>query len=293
MVTSAQFDYLPRGSVRFDFDDVFANAGVGAHRLAVHMTHSASWLVNQAEPTPTPALLIGTVEVEARGQRWLAGLEPRVLPLRGYSVSEQLLISTADEQLIALDHARGDGEFSLVLHLQLTLLGPSAEIYPIRDTQVSVRVPRGRWLELLDQLGSEVGILIRVASPLTDATATEAATADEQPSLSRTVARLRQARQQVRDHQWESAAATCRQVLDGVRALAGPDLPDATSLKSVDPKKRCSDQRWAALYYDTYSLGSAAAHDDPVTADFVWSRADAEAMLAMTAALLNHYLATE
>ena len=72
-----------------------------------------------------------------------------------------------------------------------------------------------------------------------------------------------------------------------------PCLPGAASLKSVDPKKRNSDQRWAALYYDTYSLGSAAAHDDPVTTDFVWSRADAEAMLAMTAALLNHYLATE
>lgn len=258
------------------------------------MTHSASWLVNQAEPKPNPALLTGTVEVEARGQRWLAGLEPRVLPLRGYPVSEQLLVSTSDEQLIALDQARGDGEFSLVLTLQLTLLDPPDAIYPITDTQVSIRVPRGRWLELLDQLGSEVGILIRVPSPLTEATATEATSADALPSRSRTVARLRQARQQVRDHQWESAAATCRQVLDGVAALAGPGLPDATAVRSVDAKKRNPDQRWAALlYHDTYSLGSAATHDDEVTASFVWSRADAEALLTMTAALLNHYLAVE
>ncbi len=287
------FDYLPLGSVRFDFDDVFANAGVGAHRLAVHMTHSASWLVNQAEPASSPALLTGTVEVEARGQRWLAGLEPRVLTLRGYPVSEQLLISTSDEQLIALDQVRGDGEFSLVLTVQLTLLDPPDAIHPVTDTQVSIRVPRGRWLELLDQLGSEVGILIRVPSPLTGATATEATCADALPSLSRTVARLREARQQVRDHQWEPAVTTCRQVLDGVAALAGPNLTAAAGFRSVDPKKRNSDQRWAALFYDTYSLGSAATHDDEVTADFVWSRADAEAMLTMTAALLNHYLAIE
>lgn len=294
MTTTTTIDFNPLGPVRIDFEDVFATAGIGAHRLAIRLKHSAAWLAQPAQgaaPAASPALLTGTVEIESGGVRWFAGFEPKVLVLRSYPVSDDLLVSTTDEQVIALERARGDGGFWLVVTFQLVLLEPPGAVYPIRDDQVRMPVSATRWQELLDQLGSEVGIVIRVPSALIGGTPTPGANAGTEAGQSRLAGRLRQARQQVRDHQWEEAVSTCRKALEGIPVLAG-SMPSAASLKSVDAQHRTADQRWAAIYHDACSLASAAHHDDDVTADFTWSRADSEAVLAVTAALLNHYLAS-
>lgn len=291
-MTTTTFDYLPSGRVRFDLEGLYATAGAGAHRFALRCKSAASWLEPEPEPAGAAALLTGTVDVATRGQRWVGGLQPVLLTLRSYPVPTDLLLSVTDDQLVALDLARADGGFELVLTLQMALLEPPAGAPPVRDTQVTLPVPRGRWLDLLDQLGREVGIQIRVPSPLGSSASPSLADEDDAASLSRTVARLRQARSQIRENQWAGAVTSCRMALDGVAALASPPLPTLASVKAISPRERTSEQRWASLYYDAHSLASAAVHDDEVTAGFEWSRADAEGLLAMTAALLNHYLAT-
>jgi hypothetical protein len=290
MITTT-LDYLPHGRVRIDLDGLYATAGVAAHRLAIRGHFAASWLDKEPEPAASPALLTGTVDVATRGQRWFGGLQPVALTLRSFPVATDLILSTSDEQLVALDHARDDGDLQLVLNLQMVLLDPPGPAQPISDVQVTVPISRARWLELLDQLGSEIGLLIRVPSPLDSSTSLVAADARDRASLSRTASRLRQARGQLREHQWAGAVTSCRLALEGVAALAGPRLPTLASVKGVNPKDRTAEQRWASLYYDAQSLASAAVHDDDVTLGFTWSRADAEGLLAMTAALLNRYLA--
>jgi hypothetical protein len=291
MITTS-LDYLPRGRVRVDLDEIFATAGVGAHRLAIQGQFTASWLDQESDGAATPALLTGTVDVSTRGQRWLGGLQPLVVTLRGFPVHRDLLLSVSDEQVVALDRARADGDLHFVVTLQMTLLEPPGAVHPVGDTQVTLPVSRARWLELLDQLGIEIAISIRVPSPL-DATHSLGPTDESgEASLSRTVARLRAARGQLREHQWEAAVASCRLALEGVVGLARP-LPSEPSVRAVIPRERTSEQRWASLYYGARSLASAALHDDEVTADFAWSRTDVEGLLAMTAALVNHYLAEQ
>jgi hypothetical protein len=140
-------------------------------------------------------------------------------------------------------------------------------------------------------VGTEVGILLRVPSPLTDSSTTPppAASAEDAASLAQATARLRQASAELRDHQWEHCVATCRRVLENLARLV--DLPLATVVSKIKAEDRTQDERWATIYYDVKSMASAAHHDDSTTEGFSWNRADAEAVLAATAGLLTRYTA--
>jgi hypothetical protein len=144
---------------------------------------------------------------------------------------------------------------------------------------------RVRWLELLDGIGAAAAITVRVPSPLTDGPNVAAAPAQPtQPSLTQAAARLREARGQLRDRSWDQAVATCRKVLENIAALV--TLPTAGSLRAINASDRTKEQRWAASYYDLCSLTSAAHHE---TSKITFDQADAESILAMTAALLRNY----
>ncbi|MFI5950396.1 hypothetical protein ACIA8B_22800 [Micromonospora chalcea] len=152
-----------------------------------------------------------------------------------------------------------------------------------------MRIPRTRWLELLNQAGTEVDVLVRVPSPLTDSALTTppASSNEDAASLAQATARLRQARAELRDQQWEHCVATCRRVLENISRLV--NIPSSRSVSNTPADQRTPDQRWAAIYWDIKSMANAAHHDDGTTAGFAWSRADAEAILATTAGLLLKY----
>lgn len=63
-------------------------------------------------------------------------------------------------------------------------------------------------------------------------------------------------------------------------------LPSAKALHAKNPEQRDQAERWAVLRYALRNLASSAAHDDGPTATAVWSRADAEAVLVATGAVL-------
>lgn len=134
--------------------------------------------------------------------------------------------------------------------------------------------------------------MLRVPSPLTDSALQTSSpnSTDDAASLAQATARLRQARGELRDHQWEHCIATCRRVLENVARLVA--LPAASDVFRIRPEDRTKDQRWAAIYYDTKAMASAAHHDDETTTDFKWTRVDAEAILAATAGLLTRYTAS-
>jgi hypothetical protein len=221
---------------------------------------------------------------------WIwGGLQPEVITVYGsMGGGQQLTIDLSDDQLIALERARGEDDVILRLDLKATLLQPPAGTHPVADEQATLRIPRHRWLQLLDQAGTEVGIVIRVRSPLTDPDLkpAPAANAKDVASFGQATGRLRQARAELRDGQSEHCIATCRKVLENVALLA--QLPDAKSLTPA-VGQRTQDERWAAIYHAVKSMTHAAHHDDTNTSQFTWTRADAEAILAMTAGLLTRY----
>jgi hypothetical protein len=52
--------------------------------------------------------------------------------------------SLSDEQLLAIERARGEGEVRLRLHLQSTLLAPPPNVFPVRRNR---RQSPSRWLD--------------------------------------------------------------------------------------------------------------------------------------------------
>jgi hypothetical protein len=259
--------------------------------MTIPVQVTATWLTNDEPPAATPVLIVGSVWSDQPYFRWFAGVEPQVLALRGYPAGEELALSLSDEQLIALERDRGEGDVSFVIKLQATLLPPAEGVHPVMQEDVMLRIPRARWMELLDQVGSEVGILVRVPSPLTDSALERppAASDEDAASLTQATSRLRQARAELRDGQWEHCVATCRRVLENIGRLV--TLPTVKSVTSVLPEQRTQEQRWAAIFFDVKGMASAAHHDDETTSGFVWGRADAEAILATTAGLLRRFTA--
>jgi len=221
-VTTLSLRFLPLGQIHMAFDDVHLTSGSGTYRLVLPVQITGTWLDPDAPTSNSAALLIGTVWTSQPYFRWLAGIEPQVLTLRGFAVAEDLVVSLSDEQLIALERARGEGDIALSLKLQATLLRPPDGVHPTIAEETMFRIPRTRWLELLDQVGTEVGVLLRVPSPLTDSPTgpPPAASAEDATSLAQATARLRQARSELRDHQWEHSS-----VADGLleRAVSVSD----------------------------------------------------------------------
>jgi hypothetical protein len=289
VTTSASVNFNPLGQIHLTFGDIHLSPGSAGHLVTMPVKVICTWLPVEPSTANAQALVMGTVWTDQPYFRWLAGLEPQVVVIRGYPVSEELVFSVSDDELIAVERARGDGDVGIIVKLQTTLLSPPEGVHPVAQVDAQVRIPRARWLELLDQVGSEVGINLRVPSPLTDSADVPppSISADSEASLSQAAARLRQARADLRNHSWEHCVATCRKALENVALLAS--VPSARSVFSIAAEQRTQDQRWAAIYHDVKSMASAAHHDDATTEDFVWSRADAEAILAATAGLLLRF----
>jgi hypothetical protein len=284
--SSVRFVHL--GQVHFTFGEAALTPGFGSQRLVLPMKVTGTWLDPDDPAANLPMLLTGTVWADSPVPRWLGSLHSQTLTVRGYLVSEDLELDLSDDQLVALERARGEDDLTLTIKLEATLLPPVEGVHPVARENVYYRIARSRWLEQLDQLGSEIGIVLRVGSPLTDpARADVSASAADAASLAQATHRLRQARAELGDHRWEASVATCRKVLENLALLA--PLPPAKRVFAIAADARDQEQRWAAIYYDVRGMASAAHHDGNVSFDFTWRRADAEAILAATAALLGRY----
>jgi hypothetical protein len=293
MADTTSLRFLPLGQIHLAFGDVYITAGSGSHRLTLPIQVTGTWLDPDEVSSNAPTLLVGEVWIDQPNFRWLVGLQPQVLTVRGYQAPEDLVIDLSDDQLIALERARGENDLVLRLKLQATLLFANEAVHPVAQEDTQFRISRSRWSELLDQVGTEVGIVLRVPSPLVDSAlqTPPRASAEDAASLSRATARLRQARAELRDHQWKHCAASCREVLENLdRLLTLPSGREVSNIKATD---RTQAQRWAAIFYDVKSLANAAHHDDDTTVGFSWTRADAEAILAATAGLLTKYTASD
>lgn len=280
MTNLATFNFDSLGRVQATDDGYAFYAGIGRHHLAIRVGITADWLPDGAAEEVPLALLTSTLRLTQPFDRHLATPAPTIVELRGYSTAHELAVDLDDNQLIGIEQARAGGDIVLHLSLQLTLLNALSLAYATRVVDATVRIRASRWVEMLDQAGTEVAVVIRVPSPLGSSVPDDAT-----PSLTRAAEWLRDARDALRDGRHQACVASCRHALENLGALA--DMPGEAHVRRTNPSERSQDERWAATYYDTKSLASAAHHDDEITKEFVWTRADAEAILATTAALVR------
>jgi hypothetical protein len=275
------------GRLILTFGDLRLIAGVGHHQLAFPFSHSASWL-GQDSIANVAVILGARVYSTTTSMRWVGDVASRVFTVRSFGVPDELVVGLTDAQLLALDAERHDGPLRLQIDLTGTLVHVPAGVHPSMDASLTLITQPEAWLKNLDQIGSDLGILIRVPSPLTEPgaipTPPTGAGQVAVASRSQATARLRQARTEVGNGQYENSVATCRLVLDSLGLLA--PLPSAKSVFDKKAQDRSQDERWAAIQHNVHSLSSGAHHDDTLTRGFTWSRPDAEAVLAITSCLV-------
>jgi hypothetical protein len=283
MTALATFNFDGLGRVQISNDDYAFHAGVGRHHLAIRVGVTADWLPEGAAEHVPLALLTTTVRLTQPNHQHLADAAPVVVELRGHVTPHDVFIDLDDNQIIGIEQARDSGDVVLNLRLQLTVLNTPSLAYATGIVDAPARIPASRWIEMLDQSGAELAVVIRVSSPLTPGS--PALADDTSASLARAAEWLRRGRDELRDGQYQNSIASCRLALENLERLVA--LPGEKKVRGIDPSQRTQDERWAAMYYDTRSLASAAHHDDDIPEKFVWTRTDAEAILATSAALVR------
>lgn len=283
MATTASLDFLPR-RVRLDLEDVWMRAGFGGHEVRFRLKLRAPWLLDDTPESVETLSLQARIDASSGSSPRPLGHTSLMCLVRRFATSEQLCFVISDEQLLGLEVMRGEGGIDFQLDITAVLSDRNDDRPSWTATQVRQMVTHSRWLELLDQVGAGATITIRVPSPITDATSDGTLVAPNSASASQAARRLREARQLLRDGNYEACVQTCRSVLDNLKELTPPD--SVNQLKATAPPSRTQAQCWSALFHDLYSLTSGANHDNAVTRRFARSRSDAQAALAMTAALL-------
>lgn len=255
-------------------------AGLGVHVLRLELSHQALWLDPEDHAATAVVLLGGTARLDP-DNRLVGAFAPRTLGAYGFPVGgDWLELQLSDEQLVALDIARGPGDFALRIDVTATVISGQGGHRAPYTAQLSYRIPAPLWHQILDAAGAEVGVTVRVPSPLTQATVTEGEPEpDGGVSTAGLAKRFREAKGHLREGRYEDCVTSCRKILE---ALKG-DEKDT----DVRPHDRNQVQRWVEIRKAATALANAAPHEDAVTRQMTWTRRDAEPLLAITAALLT------
>jgi hypothetical protein len=214
-----------------------------------------------------------------QGRRYLGRVQAghHVLPVpRGSDV--QLNGFVSDEQLRAIEEIRKGGTMWLTMTFEVAgmLTEPLRPSLWTGDLSFSVR--GGEWADQLETI--EAASLVEILVPMPDGVE------DSEP-----VKRLREARQHLRRGQVVAALGSARLALDPVlESVRKSGL--ANSAKGKQPRDRDLPERFANLVEATYSTLSGASHDDEVTKDFVYTRPEAEALVATTGGLVKRFVTT-
>ncbi|MFD9691998.1 hypothetical protein ACFWXO_40255 [Kitasatospora sp. NPDC059088] len=183
---------------------------------------------------------------------------------------QTLVFPLTTVQLHAVEAGRsGDARFEVEVSATL----PQAAGYPgtaLITDQISI--PRSRWEEQLEQAAPSAAFEMAVPYPLHDSRRAE-------PGLA-----LREAQRLITRGSIRAAILEVRRVLEWIQHNAGWDNPGSKKLAN-----QCTQsERWWRIQDSLYSQTSGAMHNDAITKSFEYSRAEAETLLAMTAALLRN-----
>ncbi|MFE7580037.1 hypothetical protein ACFU5Y_00540 [Streptomyces gardneri] len=176
----------------------------------------------------------------------------------------------SSRQLHALEEAR-NGDIRFELDVCATL--PRASGFP-GSTQATehISIAKSRWEQQLTQLGPSAAFEMAVPYPFGD---------PDRVEVGRT---LREAQRLLTAGEPRAAILEIRRALEWIQENASWDKPGPRK-----EARQCSQtERWWRILDALYSQTSGAMHNDAITRDFTYSRAEAETLLAMTAALLRN-----
>ncbi len=235
--------------------------------------------VGRAVEAATPnryriAAVLDLSRLSQQGRRRLCRLEaehlvtPSMRPT-GFSLTGFV----SDEQLRAAEDLRRGGDLWFALTLDVwTVDAPPAGL-TAHTGHMDFPVPAGEWCTQLERV--DAASVVELLVPMPHAAEHAAA-----------VRRLQQARQLLRDNQVDAALGEARKALEPVlEAVRDDGLSKGAQGKPA--RDRNLDERFAVLVEATFSLLSGAAHDDEITRDFRYTRAEAGGLLATTAGLVN------
>ncbi|MFC8278172.1 hypothetical protein ACFUJR_37755 [Streptomyces sp. NPDC057271] len=270
MVQELRFDENIRFAVEVSGDQVALRPALGGHELFVPLAVSV--------PTFVKAGRILALEVDLYGFGAVPGQRSRLARhTTSLPYTEQILIHRLNlsfpltsRQVYAVDEGR-QGDIAFEITLRATL--PRASGYP-GSTEESLRftIAKSRWEDQLAQLGPSAAYEMAVPYPLGD---------PERDKVGRT---LREAQRLLNASEILPAILQIRRALEWVQQNCGWDKP----AQGKRPRDCSQSERWGRILDSLYSQTSGALHDDEVTRDFDYSRAEAETLLAMTAALLRN-----
>lgn len=173
-------------------------------------------------------------------------------------------------QLHAIEAGRtGDMRFELDLNATL----PQAVGYPAcAPATLGISIAKSRWEEQIAALGPSSAFEMAVPFPLAD---------EPRAEVGRT---LREAQRLITVGEIRASILEMRRALEWIQQNAAWDNPGTKKLA-----EQCSQsERWWRIQAALYSQTSGAMHNDAITRDFQYSRAEAETILAMTSALLRN-----
>jgi hypothetical protein len=178
----------------------------------------------------------------------------------------QYLITNA--QLLALEQRRS-GDLRLELHVRGFLPQATAGFPGGSEVTEHITIAESRWRQQLAGLGPTLGAEMLIPFP------------DDDEPRKGVVAFLREAQRLLAGNEIDSAMLQVRKALEAIKNISSWDWPG--SKNKVD---RTADERWAFIRSALEDQASGAMHADAGTKDYKYTRAEVEALMAMTAALL-------
>jgi hypothetical protein len=179
------------------------------------------------------------------------------------------------DQLRVLEELRNGGDMEISMNLEVVCLAEGPVRFDGRTTQEVFWLTPGEWSEAVARI--EAGTFVELLIPIT-----------RDSGFATAAGRLRDARDDVRDGQYEEAIKKARAALEPVKAAHSSGALLSAARAKTDPRQRDQPERWAVLIDAAFSLLSGAVHDDSgVTENFTWSRADAVALIATVGGLLR------
>ncbi|MCX5256702.1 hypothetical protein OOK27_49145 [Streptomyces canus] len=263
-----RFDDDIRFTATVSSDQTWLKRALGAHELSVQLAVGVSPFTEAGKILALETDLFG---FDTTGQRYrLARTTVNLAYTPKITVHRvNLSFPLTSLQVHAIEEGRtGDVRFEIDLNATL----PQAPRYPgsAQDT-AHITIAKSRWEQQLAQLGPSAAFEMAVPYPLGD---------PERDEVGRT---LREAQRLLTVGEIPASMLQIRRALEWVRENAGWDNPG----RKV-PSQCSQTERWWRIQDALYSQTCGALHNDAVTRDFEYDRAEAETLLAMTAALLRN-----
>jgi hypothetical protein len=251
-------------------EQVWLQRSIGGHELHFQAAIGVSSLTEAGKLLALEATLFGFAAPPVNRAR-LGRITANLAYTPVVTVHRQpLVFPLTSLQLHAIEAGR-TGDVRFEVEIEATL--PQATGYPgtakITDY---LDVPKSRWEEQLAQVSPSAAFEMAVPYPLHDSRRAEVGEA------------LRDAQRLIATGHIRGAILEVRRALEWIQQNVGWDDPGSKKLA-----KQCNQtERWWRIQDALYGQTSGAMHNDAITRGFEYSRAEAETMLAMTAALLRN-----